>query len=193
MHILSIFFFIVAATPGKALPSLGRDRDGDDKTSPSHSPSEAEASPTGPALLIIDGNPHTKTPSSCNYAWPTLLAPIASVQACQDYLGGPDAASDCSIPPPPVGEDPNAPAPTFGSRVLCQQTDNTVVMGATFNNSGTSSACRDVATGVQWVLGACAIEGQVAGQAPAYGNGDLIVVVQQGMYLNLTEGEGRFG
>lgn len=184
MRSLSTLIPLLATTPGECLPSLFKH--GDDKTTLPHSPWKADDSPLGPAPLITDSEPHTKTPSSCNYGWPTLLAPIVSVQACQDYLAGPEAAANCAVPPPPIGEDPKAPPPAYGSRLLCRQPDNTVVMGATFNIFGASSACRDVATAVQWILDACTVEGEVAGQSPAFGNGDLIVVVQQGMNLTLT-------
>ncbi|KAK8103291.1 hypothetical protein PG984_016437 [Apiospora sp. TS-2023a] len=165
MHLSSVFLLMLAIAPGESRPSR------DDKISPSHSPLESDTSPLGRAPLIIDsGNPpQLKTPSSCNYAWPTILAPIASVQSCQDYLEAPDmqATGDCSVPPPPINENPKGdqqpPPSAFGSRVLCQQSDNTVVMGATFNLYGTSSACHDVARAMQWILDQCAIEGQVAG------------------------------
>ncbi|KAK8068609.1 hypothetical protein PG996_007721 [Apiospora saccharicola] len=179
-------------------PAVARHEQGQHDV-PATQPFEVRRQPigTGPIDNHRGGNPHAKTPSSCNYAWPTILAPIASVQSCQDYLEAPDmqATGDCSVPPPPINENPKGapppPPPAFGSRVLCRQSDNTVVMGATFDLYGTSSACRDVATGVQWILDQCAVEGQVAGQTPAYGNGDLIVVVQQGVYLNLTAPEGQ--
>ncbi|KAK7973496.1 hypothetical protein PG988_007630 [Apiospora saccharicola] len=153
MHSLSTFLLLLAINPGESLPSLVTNRA--NMMSPPHSPSKSDASPLGPApsTIIEGGNPHAKTPSSCNYAWPTILAPIASVQSCQDYLEAPDmqATDDCSVPPPPINENPKGapppPPPAFGSRVLCRQSDNTVVMGATFDLYGTSSACRDVARG----------------------------------------------
>ncbi|KAK6856358.1 hypothetical protein PG995_006545 [Apiospora arundinis] len=138
-----------------------------------------------------------KNTSSCNYAWPTVLVPLATAQDCHDYLANNISDKNCTVPPPPPQpETPNGPVPlAFGSRVLCQTYTYTehghklteaIVLGATFQPEGATSACRDVAKGVQWILDKCTRDGQVAGQAPAWGNGDLLVVVQQGTYLNLT-------
>ncbi|KAJ3968311.1 hypothetical protein EV361DRAFT_785511, partial [Lentinula raphanica] len=49
------------------------------------------------------------------------------------------------------------------------------------NVSGTSSAaslCSDVALAVQWIFTNCNVGGQVGGAAAAYGNGNLIVGVE---------------
>ncbi|KAK8074353.1 hypothetical protein PG994_005252 [Apiospora phragmitis] len=158
-------------------------------TPPRHSTFVRQDRGTGSESYFINGDsPHVQATSSCNYAWPTILAPRAAAQACHDHLAAANE-SDCSVPPPPQPETPDGPTPpAFGSRVLCYEKDSSdaIVMGATFKPTGTASACGDVAQGVQWILDSCTVDGQVAGSAPAWANGDLLVVVQLGDYLNLT-------
>ncbi|KAK8070372.1 hypothetical protein PG997_010575 [Apiospora hydei] len=153
---------------------------------------------TGPVVPAPDDGPRTRTPPFCNYAWPTVFARLDEVQACHDGLAALDD-TPCPVPPPPSGSGgdgnsgPDPPA-TFGTGVFCRdQSGQSIVMGVTFKAAGTSSACRDVATGVQWILDNCPADNPeiapsnlVAGQTAAWGNGDLIVVVQQGTYLNWT-------
>ncbi|KAK7916836.1 hypothetical protein PG985_010444 [Apiospora marii] len=158
MRSLSTLLLLLAVNPGECFPSLVKDRD--DKISPPQSPSESEAIPLAPAPLP-DSDSSTKTPSSCNYGWPTLLAPIVAISRAPTRR------------------------PTVQSRHHQLGRIQRPPRRHTFIY-GTSSACRDVATAVQWILDACTVEGEVAGQSPAFRNGDLIVVVQQGIYLNLT-------
>ncbi|KAJ3719155.1 hypothetical protein C8R42DRAFT_643442 [Lentinula raphanica] len=47
-----------------------------------------------------------------------------------------------------------------------------------FEDPVVASLCSDVALGVQWIFTYCNVGGQVGGLAAAYGNGDLIVGVE---------------
>lgn len=60
------------------------------------------------------------------------------------------------------------------SAVFCTA-DGTAVSGVSTHKA--SSYCRDVATGVEWVIKKCAEFGKVRGQQAAGGNGNLIVGV----------------
>ncbi|KAK7946027.1 uncharacterized protein PG986_010348 [Apiospora aurea] len=119
---------------------------------------------TGPAVPVLDDGPRAQTPSLCSYAWPTIFALLDEVQACHDGLVALDD-TPCPVPPPPQpeargssGSGPDSPA-AFGTGVFCRnQNGQSVVMGVTFKSTGASSACRDVATGVQWILDNCATD-----------------------------------
>ncbi|KAK8023519.1 hypothetical protein PG993_011585 [Apiospora rasikravindrae] len=147
-----------------------------------HGAFDAQDLATGLVPSVLDDGP-----SSCDNAWPTIFTSLDEAQYCHNFLAG-LGDTGCFVPPPPPpqaetpgssGSGPNPPA-TFGRSVFCLgQNGQSVVMGATFKATGTSSACRDVARGT-------APENLVAGQTVAWGNGDLLVVVQQGTYLNWT-------
>ncbi|KAJ3474536.1 hypothetical protein NLG97_g9800 [Lecanicillium saksenae] len=60
--------------------------------------------------------------------------------------------------------------------VMCH-IGNAIVKGIADHQRGTSSYCRDVATGLRWILENCGHNNnqEVAGGAVAWGNGDLLV------------------
>ncbi|CEJ93333.1 hypothetical protein VHEMI08926 [[Torrubiella] hemipterigena] len=78
--------------------------------------------------------------------------------------------------------------PAEGYSAFCTSGDAAITGKSQLSGSGTSSACRDVANGVLWVLDHCTRneEGNVAGFQAAYGNGDLKVSVSNVEFASRT-------
>ncbi|KAF9223912.1 hypothetical protein BS17DRAFT_767105 [Gyrodon lividus] len=93
---------------------------------------------------------------------------------CQTYsMGGVDNVIACFNYLNSIGN--NACGVNGENVVFCTAGDAGVGGSNISGGPSASSACRDVATGVQWVFTYCNVGGEVGGSAAAYGNGDLIL------------------
>ncbi|KAF8838063.1 hypothetical protein BDN67DRAFT_982806 [Paxillus ammoniavirescens] len=95
---------------------------------------------------------------------------------CQTYsTGGVDNVIACFNYLNSIGN--NACGVSGDNVVFCTAGDAGVSGSNVSGGPSASSACRDVATAVQWIFTYCNVGGEVGGSDAAYGNGDLIVSV----------------
>ncbi|KAF8841805.1 hypothetical protein BDN67DRAFT_900721 [Paxillus ammoniavirescens] len=112
------------------------------------------------ADLYTMGPPPLKSYTSVCQTYST--AGVDNVIACFNYLNS-------------IGN--NACGVSGDCVIFCTAGDADISGSNVSGGPSASSACRDVATAVQWIFTYCNAGGQVGGSDAAYGNSDLIVGV----------------
>ncbi|KAH9475647.1 hypothetical protein JR316_0011202 [Psilocybe cubensis] len=103
----------------------------------------------------------TTNRTSCSFTFTT--GDVDNTIACFNYL---------------VSIGNNACVVSADNVEFCRAGDASIGGSNLHQTSGAaSSACRDVATAVQWIFTNCNVGGRVGGADAAYGNGDLVVGV----------------
>lgn len=180
---------LIAISLASAMPAPLGPSPGIQLPSPPSSSSSSSSSPPLvpflPAALAAGAHRHAAAASVCNFHWDVVPAPQESVERCQGYLDDKGNES-CAVSGTGADDDGKG----YSMTQFCETQDGTrtVVFGVTYKADGTASPCADVARAVEGIITACSVDGQVAGQDAAYGNGDLLVLVQHGYYYNDTQG-----